>query len=361
LAGHRTTPSPRYETRAFIEAIAQFVRDESIDLVLPAFEEVFYLAAFRHQLGAPLFAPALETLQELHNKASLLTLARSLGLAVPPTEIAHDPAELGEAIARFEHFFARPAYSRGGVDLFTNTGPLAGAVDQQDCLPTPHNPWLVQSFVDGTDICCFAVAHHGHVAAFSSYVHPREIEHAGGIVFHSIVDDQALRITRQLVQHTRYHGQVSFDFKRTDAGLVLIECNPRPTAGVIVMDQKMFVDALFDPDLVETRVAEAGVQSMFSVALVRDMLLHWSEIPEDLHHLMSAAREVYAEPGDLLPGLYQLLSYSHVLGYRLRVGAHRTNKLMAAYFHDIQYDGQPIDSAVPALNPPAGSDLSTAT
>jgi hypothetical protein len=64
---------------------------------------------------------------------------------------------------------------------------------------------------------------------------------------------------------------------KTDAGMVLIECNPRPTAGVHVMPEEMFEEALLDKGGKSVRLAEAGTQRKYSVALVRDMLLHFRE------------------------------------------------------------------------------------
>jgi hypothetical protein len=131
---------------------------------------------------------------------------------------------------------------------------------------------------------------------------------------------------------------------QTNDGLVVIECNPRPTAGVSVMPTKMFVDAVLEPLRGAPKIAPAGRRRKISIALIRDMILDWKEIPSDLDALFSSARDVYAEPGDLLPALYQLLSYAHVAAYRksLGTGAHKRSDLMAAYFFDICWDGEPI-------------------
>jgi hypothetical protein len=58
---------------------------------------------------------------------------------------------------------------------------------------------------------------------------------------------------------------------------------------------------------------------------------------------------VYADRGDLLPALYMLLSYAHVVAFRRRhpVRRRRTD-LMAAYFHDVLWNGEDIeDVSVP--------------
>lgn len=339
----RVTASPRYKTRQFLRDIESIVRTERVDCVLPAFEEALYLAKHAAELPAEarLFLPPFETLLRLHDKVGLLGLAEELSIPTPATIVAKTHSELRDATRRMDPFFARPAFSRGGLDLFTNVGPLAGALELDDCHPTAENPWLVQEYVEGSDVCSFSIAHHGRVTGHSTYVHPRVIENTGGIVYESIEDPDTLAIARQIADRTGYHGQLSFDFRRTDRGLVLIECNPRPTAGVLVLSSEMFVDALLDRRPETILVAPAGERLKVSSALIRDMFLHWSEARADLAALVSDAQDVYAVPGDWLPALYQLLSYSHVLGYRLRgLHDHRPKTaLMAAYFHDICWNG----------------------
>jgi hypothetical protein len=342
------TASPRFGTRRFIDEVVQICRTEAIDLVLPSFEEAFYLAFHAEEITrhAALFTSSFDVLARLHDKPRFMELARSLGLRTPASLVARDRRELAAAIAAFPKYFARPAYSRGGVHLLTNAGPLAGALRVEECEPTATNPWLVTEFVTGTDVCSFSIAHHGRLAAHADYVHPREIEHAGGIVFESIADAESLAITKAIVEATGYHGQISLDYLRTPDGLVLIECNPRPTAGVLALSPEEFADALFDRRPDQVIVAPAGVRHKYSVALVRDMLLNWREARLDLAHLFSGAKDVYAERGDLSPALYQLLSYSHVLDYRRDMGSNRNKRvdLLDAYFYDICWNGEALGS-----------------
>jgi predicted ATP-grasp superfamily ATP-dependent carboligase len=349
--------SPRRDTRRFIDDVARIVRDEAIDLVLPCFEEVFFLASERGLLppGTRLFLPRFGTLAALHDKARASQLARRLALRTPRTVVVSSRRELHGALGAFPRYVARAAFSRGGERLLTNTGPLAGVVALEECNPTPTNPWVVQEFIDGADVCSFSVVHHGRVVAHSTYVHPREIEHAGGIVFESIDEPEALAFAQTIARATRYHGQLSFDFRRSDAGLVLIECNPRPTAGVFALSPEAFEDALLDRHPGAVYVAPAGVRHKYSVALVRDMVLHWREAREDLAHLLSDARDVYADQGDPWPALYQLLSYSHVLAYRLkRERGSKRSALLGAYFDDVSWDGEPIGAGERSARPAPG-------
>jgi hypothetical protein len=214
----------------------------------------------------------------------------------------------------------------------------------------------VQEFLKGLDLCSFSVVHHGKVAAHSTYVHPKTLEHAGGIVFESVDEPQTLAITQAIVDALGYHGQISIDYMKTARGMMLVECNPRPTAGVTVMPDDMFVRALTDPDLSRTAVAPAGFRAKVGMALVRDMIVNWREIPSDLEELLSSAEDVYAKPGDLVPLLYSFLSLGRVGKYRkaLGTGRHKRSDLMASYFYDICWDGDAIGQT-PSGHPGAES------
>ncbi len=343
------TPSPRAATGSFVDAVQRLVREEEVELVLPAFEEVFYLAKVAGTLPATakwFFSP-FSTLATLHDKRSFAALAKDLGLGVPAWVVVESRADLHAALRDTPRYFAKPVYSRGGVQLLTNVGPLRGALDVDECAPSPQTPWIVQEFVEGKDVCSFSVVHAGRLSAHAAYVHPREIEHAGGIVFESVDEPECLRAASTIAEATRYQGQLSLDFMKTSRGMVLIECNPRPTAGVHLLSAEQFDEALRDERAAKLRVVEPGVRGKYSAALLRDMLLHWDEAKEDAKYLFSDAPELVADPDDLLPAVYQVISYGRVVAYRRHhqgAGtAHKNRDLMAAQFEDISYDGQEID------------------
>ncbi len=339
------TSSPAYEPMRFLADIGAIVRDQRIDWIVPSFEEVFLIAKHASSLlPAKVFCPSFDTLARLHDKRTFVALARALGLAVPETRIATSTEELARATAELSEYLARPAYSRGGVELLTNVGPLAGQLAIEACAATPERPWIVQRFVHGEDVCSFSVAHHGRVVAHVAYVHPKTIEHAGGITFESVLEPESLAITERFTEHLGYTGQISLDYIRTPNGLVLVECNPRPTAGVFMMDAKPLVDAVLHPGDGAPHVVPAGVHKQIAIALVRDMFRDWREIPADVEAILSGGQDIYTQKGDPLPGLYQILSYTHVLSFRhrLHVKRHQHSDLVAAQFYDIAWNGDAL-------------------
>jgi predicted ATP-grasp superfamily ATP-dependent carboligase len=336
-------PSPTFDTDAFIAALHETIRSRGIDLVVPAFEEALYIAEHLPELSAitDVFCSPLAALTKLHDKSAFVQLGKELGLPVPATCIARSQAELVSALREFPEYIGRPVFSRGGVTLLTNTGPLRGRVAVENCFPTPEQPWIVQEFVHGTEVCSFSVAQRGLVVAHCAYEHPKTIEHAGGIVFESIDEPESVAIAQRCVEALDYHGQISFVFVRTERGLTLLECNPRPTAGVLMMGSHEFVDAVLRKEPRSPTIVPKGVRRQIGVAIARDMIRSWREIPHDLELLFSGTEDAYVRRGDAMPALYCLLAYEHVREFRrqMHLTRHDPTDLVAAQFYDVLWDG----------------------
>ncbi len=246
--------------------------ENEIELILPMFEEVFYLAAQHERLSkvTRLYAPPFRTLAQVHDKGTFQELCDKLGLRTPQTVVAHDQDELKAAIERFPHYFGRAAFSRGGVGLMTNTGPLAGALSPDDVHPTESNPWLVQEFVDGPMHCTYSCIHDGEVATHMSYRAPRQWEHSTGIQFTSVDPSDTLPSVEKLASELSWDGQMSLDFVDAEQGLMMIECNPRPTDGVLLMTAEELERGLLAPTI-ETLQIEPGRSEQLDFAVLGQM------------------------------------------------------------------------------------------
>ena len=171
VTAHTVTASPRAETERFVEQVSGFCSDHGVDVIVPAWEEAFYLATWRERLDevAALYTPRFETLARMHDKHSFEELVEQLGIRAPVGVTVRSDEELREAVGRWPHYFGRGVYSRGGVTLLTNTGPLAGRVRLEDIHPTPDAPWLVQEFVEGPMVCTYSMLHGGRVTGHCAY------------------------------------------------------------------------------------------------------------------------------------------------------------------------------------------------
>src|SRR5215211_1717263 len=117
LLGHFTTASASDDPEQFATYVERIAGENDVEMVLPMFEEVFYLAAQHERLSAVtrLYAPPFQTLARVHDKGSFQELCDRLEIRTPKTVLAHNPDELRKAIGQFPSYFARAAFSRGGV------------------------------------------------------------------------------------------------------------------------------------------------------------------------------------------------------------------------------------------------------
>jgi hypothetical protein len=339
LAGHFVYPSATNQTEAFIAELERIIDDVAIDVVVPAFEEAFFISTQHERLSksATIFAASFPALAQLHDKAAFEALVRRLGLPIPESVVATSDEELAAAIARFDRYFARAVFSRGGVDLLTNTGPLAGALDPSEVHPSPEAPWLIQPFVEGETVCTYSTVQAGTVSSHLMYRIPRQWHHSTGIEFESIDGLDSLRLIEPIVAELDYTGQISFDFLVTDDGLSFVECNPRATDGVLLLAPDQIARGLFDPGA-DTFLLPPGETTQLDLALVGDAFSdHLKRFPETIKDL---ARVKDAGDGwhDPLPTLYSAFSIAHFAGVSTREHA----KLQEAMDADMTWDGQPI-------------------
>ena len=343
---HIVTESPTQAPEAFIKDIVAAIEHFDIDVVLPMFEEVFYLAAHRDLLEgrAELFFPDFATLARVHNKVTFADLCRDLGLPCAERVTVTSDQELAVALDRWDRWFARAAFGRGGLDVLTNSGPLAGDGDVSDVHPTPENPWLVQEFLDGVDRCSWSVVRDGKVTLHSTYEHPLQVDDRGGIVFESVDAPETLEAAQCIAGELGWNGQISFDFLKTADGVHhMVECNPRPTAGCTNATADELNTALFGPVPDGPVVIPAGRKAAIKVAVLRDMVLHPLQALADAR-AARGAESVYARDHDFLPMLYTVLSLQHVHQYRKTLGLDRASRedLIAAQFYDVLWNGKPI-------------------
>ena len=339
---HFQTASPRAATLDFVADVERIAKENEVDVVVPAFEEAFYLSTQRDRLNqvTSLFAPEFATIARLHDKATFQHLCERLDLPVPKTIIATSDDELRAATEAFPRYFGRAAFSRGGVALLTNSGPLAGALSIEDCKPTPASPWLVGEFVDGPTVCTYSTVHKGAVTAHCMYEIPRQWRHSTGIGFRSIDGAASLALIEPIMREHGYTGQVSFDFiNRGEEGLVLIECNPRATDGALLVDSEPLAKGILEAASGETYTVPAGQEVQLDLATIGDAFSdRLKRLPQTISDL---ARVHDAGDGwhDPLPTLYSTLAVIHDKAMSLR----DHEELFISMAGDISWDGEPID------------------
>jgi len=333
------TAAPRTDTLAFVKDIAALTREEAIDLIVPGYEEVFYLAQHRDQLPPwACFFPSLEVLETLQHTGRLFDLVAPLGVRVPAHQVVESRAELAGALQRLPKYFAKPVCNRTPSGFLTNAGPHAGSKKSAGVEPTQSCPWIVQEFVDGEDVSTLSVVHDGRITGHVSYEHGPDIEPSRGTVFESVDEPECLSVARKIAEATSYTGQLALHFKRTKQGMVLLECNPRPSAGIHLMSDELFVEALADQHGSKLREVPAGERQYYSLPILRAAIPGWRE---EKMGLANRAKEAIADLYDVYPTIRSILTFGHANALRKQGhdSAHANAQQSEKYLQDVSWSG----------------------
>ncbi len=339
-AGHFVTAPPRQEPRKFIADLKRLAVEHEIDLIVPSYEEVFVIAKHRAELEdvTKIFCPSFEVLAELHDKSRFPGLVERIGLPSAKTIIAHNADELRQAVAQFEHYAARPAFSRGGVTFLSNYGPRAGALNLDDAHPTQDNPWVVQEYLEGEDLCSHSIARNGELLYHVTYGIPIALHHAYGAQIESVDEPATVEAVKAVVKATGYTGQIAFDYKKTARGLFLVECNPRCTNGIMLMEPNAVRDAITQCPAPRLHVVPPGGKAQVEFAMIRAMIDGVISVPRGLHDLLTG-HGVYLDIHDVLPALYVYLTLRRFKKMAEMEHISLADKLQ----NDIVWNGEPLE------------------
>lgn len=334
--GYVQLPSPQHNVPAYGRAVEAAVAAHLVDLVIPTCEEVFFIAAARDLHGArfQLFAPPITTLARAHHKADFAAGATGLGADPPRTDLVNSIDQLA-AIADAGERVLKPAWSRFASRVLVQPKPHQLAALR----PTPADPWLVQDYLPGEEICCYAVAKEGALLAFAAY---RPLHRAGlgaGIAFELVDDDIARQFAAGYAARHGWTGQLSFDFRRdAEGGLHVLECNPRATSGLHFF---AVADQLPDAVLTGTPATPTDLRAMtvplalllygLPTALRQGRVASWWS---DFRRMGS----ILAWPGDRSFVGAQLLALAEIALIAIRHG----RSLQQAATYDIEWNGEPL-------------------
>jgi ATP-grasp domain len=341
--GHHTYASPRHKHDQFSADLARLVEMLKPRLIIPTCEEVFHLARLPsgHVALPKLFAPPLDMLARLHDKADFAGLCVDLNLPVPVTHRLTNQSQVQAFAATAREWVFKPCFSRFGTH--TLVGPAAQALNS--IVPTAQKPWVAQSLIVGEELCFQAIAHAGKLSAFVAYRGIWRLETGASLAFDRLNDGQTqqlLAIATRLAEGLCLTGQFACDVMLDAAGQAwLIECNPRATSGVHLMpDDGRLASAYLGPsDLPLLGQATGGRHlgpAMWSLALLtalkRGKLKAWRTA-------VQSRRDVAGINGDPLPAIGAVIDGLSFMLRGLALGISPT----AATTFDIEWNGEQHD------------------
>lgn len=302
FAVHRRVPPPVDDPDGFLAAILAIIEEERVDLLWPTCEEIFHLAAVHNRLPASLrlLCDPLAALLPLHDK---LAFARLVGGFAPESWAAEEAPRSLRLVwkPRFSRFAARVRF---------------------EAPPADPRGWMAQEFVEGSEFSSWALCLGGEVRTLTFYQCPVRAGRGAGCAFEPMWDEEAAAAVREWAARWGTTGSLAFDWmRRRDGALRVIECNPRLTSGIHVLDPSVSLAALLEGPSVLPPPMRAGQ-------------LLWPTVFQDLRIGGTTPDLIFAgdDPG---PAVGQALSFLELAASALR---HRLS-LTAAATRDIEWNG----------------------
>ena len=248
---------PRGDDPAYLDALLDICWKEKIDVLLPIMSvELNALAENKHRfeaVGTKVSVSDLEALKTANNKRLLLDFIRKNELPCADYAVAHSIDEVKEAVYRLGYPEKRVCVkatdgsgSRGfrildesvsRFNLFLHEKPSSGVIRLQELISVLEEAeklpeLLIMEYLPGAEYSVDLLADKGNslvTCCRKSLRMENSIMLEAEIIDNAAVKDLCEKVTKGL----RLDGNIGFDVReRADGTPVIMECNPRITAGV---------------------------------------------------------------------------------------------------------------------------------
>ncbi|GAB2642420.1 ATP-grasp domain-containing protein [Gordonia jinhuaensis] len=355
-------PPPKFSPGEYAQRLAEIVRDNDIDLLIPIHEETDIISMHRDLFPAScrLFLSDFETENRLHNKYEYQELLSERNIPALKYSLVRDRAD-AEKLDFTTPFALKQVYSRGSQKVHK----MYPGDSFDDIEFDPDNPWLAQEWLKGDNYCTYSVCQSGEVLAHATYPVEYAIDGHSCVSFTQVEHEGILNWVRDFVREVNYTGQVGLDFiDNADRGLYTIECNPRSTSGILMFEPHNHVDRAFTGTSEGLVEPDLGVRNMVGPGM---LIYGWrkSARPEgysiwrfmrDYWH----TDEVISNRHDPMPMLALPLALVSILSQsaKYHVG------LAEGFMHDHEWDGEmptgalttEVDAATEVSDSGSGSD-----
>lgn len=327
-------PPPRQQTAAYGQELIRIIKEESIDLVIPTFEETFWVARFKKEIEehCPVFVDDLNKLRTLHSKSSFIDLCDQLGIATPKSYECTDQDEITKCAQNLESFVLKPTFSRFGEEVLIKPKEK----ELRNIEINKDRPWVMQEFLTGDAYCSYALCRGGKVLA--SAIYPSQIKSNKVSLNFSHLEHQVIHDwVKNFAQKTSFTGQLSFDFIENQKGIFAIECNPRMTSGLHLFEDRSDFHQIFLADPATELKPAANVKNMMGILVLMYGLADIKNLVQNIKTFMSS-RDIIYRRNDLKPFFDQFRAFIW-LSLESRKRGMTISKLTTA---DIEWNGEHV-------------------
>lgn len=269
LTAYIKLPAPNRSLEKFKQKLIDIIQDHKIELLLPTCEEIFFISRYHQELSqyCQVFFDPLSKLACLHNKFSIMEQAQDCHINLPKTLLLKTNRDKEKLDSR--PIVLKPVFSR-----FASNVVIKPSTEKLKSINIT-TPYVAQTFIEGQEICVYALANKGELLNFCAY-HPNYTAGRGaGIYFEPATSKHLERFLASFIKKMQFTGQISFDMIENEQGLFLLECNPRATSGLHLMadhidwqkvfhGQKQKINLSSQPKMLKFAMVSYGLKVFFS-------------------------------------------------------------------------------------------------
>lgn len=321
-------PTPKLFPKEYIDSLVEIVKKEKIDLLVPVYEEIFYISRALDAFSCEVFCSSFDVLNGLHNKWSFYLKQKSMGIAVPETILVSSQKDLEEL--KLEYPMAlKASYSRASLQVKKATKEKRPKIEIET-----HNPWIAQKWLDGKKYCSFSLCIDGEIQAHTAYPVNYTIK-SSCLMFEAVDHPGIYEWVENFVREEKFTGQIAFDFSvEEDGKIYAIECNPRGTSGIHLFDEnEKILDVFFGKTCSLITPKEGACKQLFSGMLING----WKGCSSIFQFFSTifGLSDVTFEKKDIKPFLMQPIIF---IVHLCKSAKFRKN-ISSFYTYDMDWDG----------------------
>jgi predicted ATP-grasp superfamily ATP-dependent carboligase len=327
--------TPSNKTKEFIANIEKIISQNSINILIPTCEEIFFISKYKSQLmkNCQIFCDDFLKISQLHNKYEFLNMARDCPISVPETILINDLSDLDKIKNPTEKVF-KPIFSRfASHTLIRPNNALLKKI-----ITDKNFPWIAQQFISGKEYCTYTVVVDGKIQAHACY-HPKYRAGLGsGIYFEIEKNDKIKNFIEQVVKKINFTGQIGFDFMINEsAEIFVLECNPRATSGIHCLSPDLDWKRILSGKNIyeDEKVAEDKMIALAMLTCGLKYLKNKKSFLELYTNLLKAKDPIW-DVSDIKPVFYQLVNLGEIIFRSIKYRI----SLKDAATADIEWNGE---------------------
>ncbi len=324
-------PSPRFHEDKYIKSLIKIIKQDSIDLLLPLYEEILYISRHLEEFPAhcKIFCPSFEILDELHHKYKFMEKLKQLNITHPKTYLLNSQKDI-ENLPLIYPIIIKTCYSRASQSVKT-----INSIEELNNLKfNQNNPYIAQEIIKGKKYCSYSICKNGKITAHALYPVSFTVEGNSCITFEETENKNIFDWIEHFAKTQNFSGQFAFDFIETTNGTIYpIECNPRATSGIhLLYSNDQLVDAFLENNVSLVKPL-SHTKRQLGCAMV---IYGWRSFAiKDFFINLFKTQDIIFHKKDLKPFIFQpfLFIYYYFKSLYMKMN------FSSMFLHDIEWNG----------------------